>query len=67
MNVSKKDWDALVRFFRAEERVMRSSFGMPGNEKKTWEAQYKRDLPASWRTYDAARNAVARNRRKRKK
>ena len=66
MNVSKKDWDALVRFFRTEERVMRDSCGMPGNKAKTWEAEYKKKLPDMWKIYDAARKAVARNRRKRR-
>lgn len=65
MNVSKKDWDALVRFFREEERTMRRSFGLPGKNAKTWESEYKKELPGDWKTYNAARNAVARNRKRR--
>lgn len=67
MNVSKKDWDALVRLFREEERTLRDSFGTPGCKAKTWEAEYKKMLPGDWKIHNAARKAVERNSKKRKR
>jgi len=57
--IPKKEWDALVRFFREEEGVMRDSYGVPGREDR-WAEDYKKDHPEHFKIYDAARRAASR-------
>lgn len=57
--VPQKEWKALVRFFRREERIMRDSFSVPGRE-ATWAKEYRKDDPYGFTVYDAARRAAFR-------
>lgn len=58
MAVRKRDWDALVRFFRDEEKVLRDSYNSPG--RNDWEVFYKKNSPEGWAVHDAARRAASR-------
>lgn len=57
--IPKAEWDALVRFFRYEERIMRDNFGVPG-QMDHWAQEYKADNSEEFKIYDAARRAASR-------
>lgn len=57
--VPKKEWDALVRFFRKEERIMRDSYGVPG-QKSNWAKECFEGDPYGFKIYEAARRAAFR-------
>lgn len=57
--VPKKEWDALVRFFRREEKVMRDNLGVPGF-RSGWAKEYRKDDPYGFTVYEAARRAAFR-------
>lgn len=56
--VQRKDWDALVKFLRNEEKVLKDSYNTPG--RNDWEVFYKKNHPEGWAVYDAARRAASR-------
>jgi hypothetical protein len=57
--VPKKEWDALVRFFREEEKILRDSYSVPGQERR-WREELENDGPRAFKIYDAARRAASR-------
>lgn len=60
--VPKREWDALVRFFRREEKVMcvmRGAFWIPGKQ-DDWVKEYEKDHPHDFKVYEAARLAASR-------
>jgi hypothetical protein len=57
--VPKKEWDALVRWFRTTEEITRGSFAVPGNE-ACWMEEYQQDDPKEFKIFDAARRAASR-------
>lgn len=56
--VRKRDWEALVKFLRGEEKTLKDSFNTPG--RNDWEAYYKENNHEDWTVYDAARQAANR-------
>lgn len=58
MLVRRKDWDALVLFFRGEEKILQDSHGTPRKKYKDWERWFKAQHRADWVVYDAARKAA---------
>lgn len=56
--VRKRDWEALVKFLRNEEKTLKDSYSTPG--KNDWEIFYKENHEGSWAIYDAARQAAKR-------
>ncbi len=58
VTVPKAEWDALVRYVRAEEQVYRDSYNTPG--KNDWEKYFRENHPQDWEVFDAARRAAER-------
>ncbi len=58
VRLTKKEWAAVVRFFREEEKVLIFSHGIPGREKQTWAKEFKRVSPRDFALYEAARKVV---------
>lgn len=56
--VSRRAWGAIVRFFRAEERCLVEGFGILPDRRKTFEANFRKDLPQDWKRYVEARRAI---------
>lgn len=57
VTLPRSSWDAVVRFFRAEEKLNRDSFVIPGQE-RTWRKSFKHEQPEDFKLYDAARKAI---------
>jgi hypothetical protein len=57
--IPKKDWDAIVRFFKAETKVAKDSYRRPG-EPESWKEEFKRMDPDGFPIYEAAEKAIGR-------
>lgn len=57
--VRRRDLNALARFVRRQEAILRYSYNSPG--KNDWEEAYKKADPRGWKLFDAARQAVRRS------
>lgn len=57
MNVPKKTWEILLTFFRAEEKILRYSYGIPGKMKE-WLDEYRRKNPEGAKRYERLRDAI---------
>jgi hypothetical protein len=59
MKLTKKEWSALVGYFRAEEAVLRDSYGEPGDLEGTWKKNYRATAhPIEYALYEAARRVI---------
>ncbi len=57
VTLPRSSWDAIVRFFRAEEKINRDSYAVPGQE-YSWPKEFKQELPDDFEVYDAARKVI---------
>lgn len=57
IELAPKHWTAIVKYFRAEERILRDSYGIPGR-KKAWFKEYRRMQPNGAALYEKARDAI---------
>ena len=66
VELSVRHWNAIVRHFRADEKLERESLARPGQEDR-WREEFKKGHPEDFRVYDAARLAIDRVESKRRK
>jgi len=53
--LTKKEWRAIKAWFRAEEAVLRDSYGEPRNREGTYRKHYAKASPTGSALYEAAR------------
>lgn len=55
VKLTRKEWRAVVQWFRAEEASLRYSYGEPHNQEATFRGNYAQADPTGSALYEAAR------------